>query len=104
MQGLITWDGASDYKRHLVTFEMRKGFGRPIRSITVEPFPADARATLAAFGDFKPNIDVTCRIRVVFEPAAPDADPPVDMVFLAGPKAGAYRIALVNPLTPKRHQ
>ncbi len=104
LEKMVSWDGASDFKHRMVLFEMRKAFGRPIRSVVVEPFPADAMEALAQFGAYKPNIDVKSRVRVVFdEPAAKDGATP-DMVFLAGQQGEVCKIALVNPITPTRHQ
>ena len=104
LENLVFWEGASAFKRRLVLFEMRKGFGRPIRSVTVEPFTADNAATLAAFGAFKPNMDVKFRIHVVFDEPATQFGHAPDMMFLVGQSGQVFKIALVNPLTPTAHQ
>jgi predicted exporter len=97
---LINWEGARGVKRRIVAFQVRHGFGRTIRSVALEPFPADALRDVEARGTLKANMPVTHRLRVVFDepPAAGAAEagaPPTDL-FLVGKAAdGAFRIALV---------
>ncbi len=104
MEKLVNWDGASAFKHRWVLFEIRKAFGRKLRSVAAEPFPADALASLAQFGAFKPNMDVKTQIRVVFDEPATQYGSSPDMVFLAGEQNSSYRIALINPITPQPHQ
>ncbi|MFO1074490.1 MAG: hypothetical protein U1E17_17755 [Geminicoccaceae bacterium] len=97
---LVNWDGATKMKRRLVTYQMRYGFGRPIRSIALEPFPATAQATLDQEGRFKTNMPVSQQLRVVFdEPDTASGHPPTAL-FLVGRQDDAYRIALVVPVKP----
>jgi hypothetical protein len=94
---LINWEGARGVKRRIVAFQVRHGFGRPIRSVALEPFPADGLRDVEARGTLKANMPVSHRLRVVFDepPAAEGAGPPTDL-FLVGKAAdGAFRIALV---------
>lgn len=93
---LINWDGASKMARRIVTFSVRHGLGRPIRSITLAPFPADGLAKIEAQGKKHANMPVTNELRVVFD------EPPIEglttsptMVFLVGKLDDAYRIALM---------
>jgi hypothetical protein len=92
---LINWDGATAIKRRIVSFEVRHGFGRPIRSIALEPFPPDGLRELEAEGKLKANMPVSHQLRVVFdEPDGDQGHPPTE-VFLIGKAGNAFRIALV---------
>ena len=92
---LINWEGAGAIKQRIVRFQIRHEFGRPIRSIRLEPFPADGLAKMEARGTLRANMDVSHRLRVEFDgPPRADGKPPVD-VFLIGREGRAYRIALV---------
>jgi hypothetical protein len=94
---LINWEGAGAIKRRVVGFQVRHGFGRPIRSVAVEPFPADGFRAIEERGTLKPNMPVSRQVRVVFdEPDNPYGRPPT-AVFLVGKEDEAYRIALVVP-------
>ena len=44
--------------------------GRPIRSITLEPFPADGFKEIEDRGTLRPNMPVTQQLRVVFDELA----------------------------------
>lgn len=98
---LINWDGASKMARRVVTFSVRHGLGRPIRSIELQPFPADGLAKIEAQGKKHANMPVTNQLRVVFD------EPPIEglttsptMVFLIGKLDDAYRIALMVRNSP----
>lgn len=92
---LINWEGAGEIKKRIVRFQIRHEFGRPIRSIAVEPFPRNGLDSLKERGTLAANMPVTHRLRIEFdEPPRPDGNPPAD-VFLIGQEEGAYRIALV---------
>src|SRR5690349_5293119 len=94
---LVNWDRATKMRRRMVTYQLRYGFGRPIRSVTLEPFPADGFDELRERGTLEPNMPVTRQIRVVFdEPANDDGQPPSEL-FLIGRQGDAYKIALVVP-------
>ena len=73
------------------SYQIRSTFGRPIRSITLEPFPADGLKEAESRGTQKANMTVSHRLRVIFD------EPPTD-VFLIGKDQDVYRIALVNPV------
>lgn len=99
---LVNWDGASKMRRRTVSYQLRYGFGRPIRSIALEPSPADQLRDMEAQGRFKANMPVTQQIRVVFdEPDNPYGKPPTAL-FLVGREGEAYRIALVLPTARPR--
>ena len=94
---LVNWDGASKMRRRAVDYQLRYGFGRPIRSITLEPSPADALRDMEAQGRFKANMPITQQIRVVFDEPDNAYGKPPTALFLVGREGDAYRIALVLP-------
>lgn len=95
---LVNWDGAGKMKRRVVSYQLRYGFGRPIRSIALELFPVDDLRAMETQGRFKANMPISRQIRVVFdEPDNPYGKPPT-AVFLVGREGESYRIALVVPM------
>ena len=79
----------------MTLYQIRYNFGRPIKSATVEAFPADGFSDAKAELNLKPNLLVTERLRVVFdEPIGPNGELPVS-VFLLGKENGVYRISLL---------
>ena len=93
---LVYWEGAGRIKRNIVAFEIRRGLGRKIGSITFEDFPEDGMAKIEAMEKLRVNMPVTNRVRVTFdEPAIDDTGKRPTSVFLVGKHDGAYRIALV---------
>ena len=94
---LVNWDGATKMRRRMVSFQLRYEFGRPIRSIALEPFPENGFDTINERGTMRPNMAVSHQLRVVFdEPDNAYGKPPTAM-FLVGKEDEAYRIALVLP-------
>ena len=94
---LVNWEGASEMRRRAVSFQLRHGFGRPIRSIGLEPFPEDGFRVIEERGTMKPNMPVSQQLRVVFdEPDTAYGKPPTAL-FLIGQQDDAYKIALVVP-------
>ena len=93
---LVNWDRATKMRRRMVTYQLRYGFGRPIRSVTLEPFPADGFDELRERGTLEPNMPVTRQLRVVFDEPDDDGQPPTEL-FLIGRQGEAYKIALVVP-------
>ncbi len=97
MSRLVNWDEARKVRRRVVAYQIRTAFGRPIRSVTLEPFPEGGLDAATARGTMKANMTVSHRIRVVFdEPDVEAGRPPTDL-FLVGRQGEAYRIALVVP-------
>ena len=95
-EDLVFWKDAGKIKKNVVRFQIKRGLGRPIESISVEPFPADGLAAHIASGKLAPNMDVTHRVRVVYdEPPMEESGPKPAAVFLVGKLDDAYRIALV---------
>jgi hypothetical protein len=64
---LANRDGASRMKRRVVSYQLRYGLGRPFRSITSEPFPADGSRKIEERGTLKPKLLVSQQLRVVFD-------------------------------------
>jgi hypothetical protein len=94
---LVLWKDAGEIKKRLVRFELNRNLGRPIRSIAIEPFPEHGLDAAIATGKLAPNMEITERVRVVFdEPAVEGTGKPPTSVFLVGLHRDAYRIALVN--------
>jgi hypothetical protein len=92
---LVEWEGARPIRRRMTLYQIRYNFGRPIKSVAVEPFPAGGLRDAKAELNLKPNLPVTERLRVVFdEPTGPDGEAPTS-VFLLGKENGVYRIALL---------
>ncbi|MGI9419767.1 MAG: hypothetical protein ACR2RA_18225 [Geminicoccaceae bacterium] len=96
LEELVFWEGAGKIKRNIVAFEIRRGLGRKIDSITFEEFPEDGMAKIDAMDKLRVNMPVTNRVRVTFdEPPINDGGKQPTSVFLVGKRDGAYRIALV---------
>jgi hypothetical protein len=94
---LVLWKDAGEIKKRVVRFQLNRNLGRPIRSIAIEPFPEDGLDAAVATGGLAPNMEVTHRVRVVFdEPPLEATGKPPTSVFLVGKHRDAYRIALVN--------
>lgn len=98
---LINWEGASVMRRRMTTFQLRSGFGRPIRSIGLEPFPADGLRELESGGTLKANMPITQRLRVVFDEPPGESGRPPTSLFLVGKEDDAYRIGLVVAAKPR---
>jgi len=93
---LINWEGASPFKRRMVSFEVRRALGRSIRSIALEPFPEDGLRRMEVGGVLKANMPVTHRLRVVYdEPPMEGYGIPPTSVFLVGREGDGFRVALV---------
>ena len=95
MDRLVEWQGARPVRRRMTLYQIRYNFGRPIKSVAVEPFPADGLQDAGAELNLKPNLPVAEELRVVFdEPAGPQGEVPAS-VFLIGREDGVYRISLL---------
>lgn len=88
----------------MTLYQIRYNFGRPVKSATVEGFPADGLNDASTELNLKPNLLVTERLRVVFdEPRGPNGELPVS-VFLLGKENGMYRISLLLSETPRNSE
>lgn len=93
---LVFWKDAGKIKRRIVAFQIRRGLGRPIRSITFEDFPEDGLAGALATGKLVPNMKMTNRVRVVYDEAPINSTGKLPTsVFLVGKIDDVYRIGLV---------
>lgn len=96
IEDLVYWEGAGKIKRNIVAFEIRRGLGRKIDSISFEDFPKGGMAKIDAMEKLRVNMLVTNQVRVIYdEPPVNDQGRQPTSVFLVGKKDGAYRIALV---------
>lgn len=94
---LVLWKGAGEIKKRIVRFELNRSLGRPIKSITIEPFPEGGMAGVLATGQLAPNMEITHQVRVIFdEPPLDRTGKPPTSVFLVGLRDDVYRIGLVN--------
>ncbi|MCJ2030622.1 hypothetical protein MKK50_14640 [Methylobacterium sp. J-043] len=99
---LVNWEGVRPPRKRLTLYQIRTTFGRPVKAMTVEDFPADGLAEAEARGTYKINMPVTKRLRVVFDEDAGEPDAESANVFLLGQKDGVYRIAVLNSVGPPR--
>ena len=97
LERLVLWKGAGEIKKRIVRFELNRNLGRPIKSITIEPFPEGGMEGVLATGQLEPNMEITHQVRVIFD------EPPIEAtgklptsVFLVGLRDEGFRIGLVN--------
>ncbi len=96
LEELVFWKGAGKIKKRIIRFQLNRNLGRPVKSIAFEDFPVDGMAALEATGKLEANMQVTNKVRVVFdEDPINDAGKLPTTVFVVGKKEGVYRIALV---------
>ncbi|SFV12889.1 hypothetical protein SAMN02799631_05572 [Methylobacterium sp. 174MFSha1.1] len=99
---LVNWTGTRAQRKRLTLYQIRSGFGRPIKAASLEPMPEDGLAEATARGTLKANMPITDRLRVVFDEPPVEGDAAPTSVFLIGREAGAYRIALLVPTGPPK--
>ncbi|AWB21755.1 hypothetical protein DA075_13205 [Methylobacterium currus] len=99
---LVNWTGTRAQRKRLTLYQIRSGFGRPIKAAALEPMPEDGLAEATARGTLKANMPVTDRLRVVFDEPPVEGDAAPTSVFLIGREGGTYRIALLVPTGPPR--
>lgn len=105
VESLINWDGSGARNKRLVAMQIRHGLGRPIRSIALEPAPANiGTQALQQHNDYELNMPVSHLLRIAYadgEGQPEQGDP--GTVFLIGKTDGEFRIALVvkKPVTAK---
>jgi len=95
---LVNWDQARPLRQRAVKAQISTTFGRPIRSITLEPLPAEGLREVESRGTLRANMPLSHKLRVVFD--EPDGDAgilPAD-VFLIGRDSQGYRIGLIVPV------
>ncbi|GJD61424.1 hypothetical protein [Methylobacterium frigidaeris] len=99
---LVNWTGTRAQRKRLTLYQIRSGFGRPIKAAALEPMPEDGLAEATSRGTLKANMPVTERLRVVFDEAPVEGDGAPTNVFLIGREGGTYRIALLVPTGPPK--
>ncbi len=99
---LVNWTGTRAHRKRLTLYQIRAGFGRPIKAASLEPMPEDGLAEATSRGTLKANMPVTERLRVVFDEPPVEGDAPPTSVFLIGREGGTYRIALLVPTGPPK--
>lgn len=93
---LVYWKDAGKIKRRIVAFQIRRGLGRRILSITFEDFPENGLDGALATGKLVPNMKMTNRVRVVYDEAPINSTGKLPTsVFLVGKLDDVYRIGLV---------
>lgn len=93
---IVEWKGARPIRKRMTLSQIRYSFGRPIKSATVEPFPADGFKRAKDMLDLDPNMAVTEQLKVVFdEPVGVEGGTQPTSVFLLGKEDGRYRIGLL---------
>lgn len=98
-KNLIDWDGARKRTQRLTLFQIRECFGRPIKSVGLEPLKADPATPLVPDG-YRTNLPVTHLLRIAFdEQHGPDESPACVFMLSKDPKA-SYRMVLVLPTAP----
>ncbi|MGE7417553.1 hypothetical protein [Methylobacterium tarhaniae] len=99
---LVNWTGTRAQRKRLTLYQIRSGFGRPIKAAALEPMPDDGLSEATSRGTLKANMPVTERLRVVFDEPPVEGDAAPTSVFLIGREGGTYRIALLVPTGPPR--
>lgn len=93
---LVFWKDAGKIKRRIIAFQIRRGLGRPIQSITFEDFPEGHLDGVRATGKLQVNMPLTNRVRVIYDEAPiNDSGKLPTSVFLVGKLDDVYRIGLV---------
>lgn len=93
---LVLWEDVGKIKRRVVAFQIRRGLGREIESITLEGLNQDNVKEMLADGRHKLNMPVSQKVRVVYaEAAINESGKKPTSVFLIGQLDDAYRIGVV---------
>ena len=67
LREMVFWKDTGKIKKRIVRFHLARALGRPIKSITWEPFPEDGFDAAIATGKLAPNMDVSHAVRVIFD-------------------------------------
>jgi len=93
---LVLWKDVGKIKKRVVAFQIRRGLGREIESVTLEGLDQNAVREMLADGRHKLNMPVSQKVRVVYaEAAINDSGKRPTSVFLIGKHKDAYRIGVV---------
>ncbi len=97
LKSIVFWKDAGKIKKRIIRFQLNRNLGRKIKSLTWEDFPEGGFDGIIATGKLAPNMEMTNRVRVVFdEPIIESTGKQPTAVFLVGKRKGAWRIGLVN--------
>jgi len=93
---LVLWKDVGKIKKRVVAFQIRRGLGREIESVTLEDLDQNAVQGMVADGRHKLNMPVSQKVRVVYaEAAINDSGKKPTSVFMIGKHRDAYRIGVV---------
>lgn len=93
---LVLWKDVGRIKKNIVAFQIRRGLGREIESVTLEGLDQGAVQKMLADGRHRLNMPVSEKVRVVYaEDAINESGKKPTSVFLIGEHDGAYRIGVV---------
>jgi len=93
---LVLWKDVGKIKKNVVAFQIRRGLGREIESVTLEGLDQNAVQKMLADGRHKLNMPVSQKVRVVYaEAPINDSGKKPTSVFLIGKHKDAYRIGVV---------
>ena len=92
---MVFWKDAGVIKKRVVSYQIRSGFGRPVRSVEVEPFRQTGFDTALAAKQLALNMPVSHQIRVVYDEPALEGGGAPTAVYLVGHRNDVWRIALV---------
>ena len=96
---LVDWDGARKRTQRLTLFQIRECFGRPIKSVGLEPLKPDPAAPLVPEG-YRTNLPVTHLLRIAFDEQHGPDETPACVFMLSKDAKASYRMALVLPTAP----
>lgn len=96
---LVDWDGARKRTQRLTLFQIRECFGRPIKSVGLEPLKPDPAAPLVPEG-YRTNLPVTHLLRIAFDERHGPEETPACVFMLSKDPKMSYRMVLVLPTAP----
>jgi len=97
LREMVFWKDTGKIKKRIVRFHLARSLGRPIKSISWEPFPENGFDAAIATGKLAPNMDVSHAVRVIFDEEPINAEGKLPTaVFLVGKRKDVFRIGLVN--------
>ena len=96
---LIDWDGARKRTQRLTLFQIRECFGRPIKSVGLEPLKPDPAAPLVPEG-YRTNLPVTHLLRIAFDEQHAAGENPSCVFMLSKDPGASYRMVLVLSTAP----
>ena len=93
---LVLWRNVGKIKKRVVAFQIHRGLGREVESVTLEGLDQNALHKMLADGRHRLNMPVSQKVRVVYaEAAINESGKKPTAVFLIGKHNNAYRIGLI---------